>query len=1268
MRQALMRIPYPSTDVDVTVTEADSVQCLPTSCEESQHEEVKPKPDTKNIAMTTVSLKEKKDDVVIKTEENNLTQKNDDFSQQKIDAIGSNSNIVSLKNNGQKETVEEGRKGEVKKETVEDINEIVKDSKVAHIKETPNHVKQEAEAKVVEQKEGTTTEQNVTTCDTVKQEELGDSSKLEQDIQDITEQRDKKGENSRQKVGENISGLSEHIPMEQDGNNSDATTQEEGCVMETKTLKGLVKENETPTETSTMCVETSDALIKSDDLTKNTVDMLTDMVSMPPDDKLVDNVDTICSSSPGEAIVQADSTPKEKDGVHVQIYGLPKVDDALEQSDTIPKETSHMQIGTSDVVQDTDNVPTNDAEVMMETDSTLKQSIHEDSDNVLKLSSDTPQEIDDMHVKRIEMLIETEALAQAGEASSHVDCASLNASDAQKERDSNLPSSTDDIHREANEMLKVVNEASAMMDGMPTGMDYEQPDDDIPCSTSDALEYKDGEITTAKSGTLQWSGCTRVETIEDSQTETSDLHPVTSDTIIDMQRHTDEDNRTEAACTLQQPVEGKDVAAKDMEDTQELPDSMLSDQVRNWPEEVVDVPEQIYDTLQHMDDNTTSTWKLPEVMLGQSGDTVKQTGDMPLQEVDTPVDKVDTLVQEVDKSVQESTKQVGNKLPQGGGDTGEPLDAILEQPNGTSKQLDSMPEEVCSILCHQGDTMQYISEAPADTGDTLKQADPMVISEEEGTNEAHHTQVVDAESVKDDTQTMIEESKCDSRQSEVNGTEGCLKSNIQAEEVKLHYATETAQENNMEDHAGETQAVDDCNSLKEVYQAEEGSGIQTGKAILTVAESSMAEEVSLQAADNEGSVLVLSGVEEGKKSMPCEEGVGMQTHTAIPKEDTITEGYLVMIIPNENIGSPSHLLTDYVKESSALNEEVAMQIENSEEESNVIPKEATSTQVEDIGVAKEEFHQVDKKDSFHVEKEGEKESMATKKETDIGAENSKEIIRPVEVAVVESLDMTVKENLEMEINTLADLWTEEANKDSVIPEKDVADEHELEEDRMPEMSDGEDSQDTDSIVSTVSDTTVSLDQDDTEDMMDTQDPEWIMDDKGDPPSSCESTEGAQDDSDTVMSTVGGDSGPSTETFAAMPTSSSTQPEQETLPTSTCEKEATPVPEFQTDQQAMPAPVSDSTSIPESCEAEGREMIKSSEELEREQALCLAKLASDLLEHWSDLKEVYRIPKRSSPPPVSNCIVSLRVKSTSFTANNSLLSVKQIMPTNYFTLG
>ena len=193
------------------------------------------------------------------------------------------------------------------------------------------------------------------------------------------------------------------------------------------------------------------------------------------------------------------------------------------------------------------------------------------------------------------------------------------------------------------------------------------------------------------------------------------------------------------------------------------------------------------------------------------------------------------------------------------------------------------------------------------------------------------------------------------------------------------------------------------------------------------------------------------------------------------------------------------------------------------------------------------------------------------------------------------------------------------------------------------MSDGEDSQDTDSIVSTVSDTTVSLDQDDTEDMMDTQDPEWIMDDKGDPPSSCESTEGAQDDSDTVMSTVGGDSGPSTETFAAMPTSSSTQPEQETLPTSTCEKEATPVPEFQTDQQAMPAPVSGSTSIPESCEAEGREMIKSSEELEREQALCLAKLASDLLEHWSDLKEVYRIPKRSSPPPVSNCIVSLRVK-------------------------
>ena len=195
-------------------------------------------------------------------------------------------------------------------------------------------------------------------------------------------------------------------------------------------------------------------------------------------------------------------------------------------------------------------------------------------------------------------------------------------------------------------------------------------------------------------------------------------------------------------------------------------------------------------------------------------------------------------------------------------------------------------------------------------------------------------------------------------------------------------------------------------------------------------------------------------------------------------------------------------------------------------------------------------------------------------------------------------------------------------------------------------------EDMDATTSSQSETTESLGDslldDEAMEVSEPQDADWSMteaDKEDNSQSSCESTEG-QDDSDTLISsqtTVVEDTETeeqSTTQHLAISSSSSmlAQEQEVALATSTSEKET--VAECQPDEHgSQTTAVSSELNIAESCEAEGREMIDSGEELERQQKSSLLKLASDLLEQWSDLKEVYRIPKRSSPP-VSSRTVSL----------------------------
>ena len=238
---------------------------------------------------------------------------------------------------------------------------------------------------------------------------------------------------------------------------------------------------------------------------------------------------------------------------------------------------------------------------------------------------------------------------------------------------------------------------------------------------------------------------------------------------------------------------------------------------------------------------------------------------------------------------------------------------------------------------------------------------------------------------------------------------------------------------------------------------------------------------------------------------------------------------------------------------------------------------------------------------------------------------------------------------------------EENRGDVTLKEPDVQNGYEAFEEDKTEVTHGGEGlavdDNMDAMTSSQSETTESLggspqmqfDDDEEMETNDPQDPDWSMmeaDKEDNCQSSCESTEGPEEDSDTMVSsqitvvedTETDEQGTTQHSVISSSSAVLTQEQEVALATSTSEKEN--VTECRPDKHSSQATADSSeVNIDESCEAEGREMIDSGEELERQQKSSLLKLASDLLEQWSDLKEVYRIPKRSSPP-VSSRTVSL----------------------------
>ena len=248
----------------------------------------------------------------------------------------------------------------------------------------------------------------------------------------------------------------------------------------------------------------------------------------------------------------------------------------------------------------------------------------------------------------------------------------------------------------------------------------------------------------------------------------------------------------------------------------------------------------------------------------------------------------------------------------------------------------------------------------------------------------------------------------------------------------------------------------------------------------------------------------------------------------------------------------------------------------------------------------------------------------------------------------EHVDIVLKGQVSMQDNL-------EENKINVtLKEPDINNRYELDNTRGEEALPEDD--DMDATMSSQSETTESLsgspqmqfDDDEEMEVTEPHDPDWSMvsmeaDKEDNYESSSESTE-CQEDSDTMFSSqITAVEDTETEqgtTQHSLISSSSTQEQEIALATSTSEKENVTASECQPDEHSSQATADSSeVNIGESCEAEGREMIDSGEELERQQKSSLLQLATDLLEQWSDLKEVYRIPKRSSPP-VSSRTVSL----------------------------
>ena len=247
-----------------------------------------------------------------------------------------------------------------------------------------------------------------------------------------------------------------------------------------------------------------------------------------------------------------------------------------------------------------------------------------------------------------------------------------------------------------------------------------------------------------------------------------------------------------------------------------------------------------------------------------------------------------------------------------------------------------------------------------------------------------------------------------------------------------------------------------------------------------------------------------------------------------------------------------------------------------------------------------------------------------------------------------SIQNDLMENTGTVISKVADV-----QKPCELPEEDkteVAGEEGLVEDESMDATTSSQSETTESLGESPQ---VKFDNEDIDEMDVTEphDPDWSMseaDKEDNSQSSCESTEGQDEDSDTMTSSqvtivedTESEEKTTTQHLAISSSSSVLVQEQEiALATSTSEKEITA--EYQPhDHGNQTTADSSAANIAESCEAEGREMIDSGEELERQQKSSLLQLASDLLEQWSDLKEVYRIPKRSSPPRTVNlCVIVL----------------------------
>jgi len=1338
------------TGVDITVTEADSVHCPPTSCEESQ--EVKPEPDTSNEATIAVSSKENKEDSTIKTKEKLPTQKDDISSQEVGDGI-QNKNDVSLKKEIKKEPVtlllqEEEIKGsgktkavECDKLTVEDVKEIVKDTKKSHINiikevsEDANNVNKET---VVVQKEGMKVcvgSQEATELEggiVKKQEKNDEGNKLEQDI---TKQKDTpcSEEHITPHISEDVEDVKEHMQMEQDKNEvldtcqSEETIQEDNCSMETEqSVVALVKEpivkmeDEPPRETdSTVCAKTSDTLTES----KDTVGVLTDASDLPtdvvtiPTHNVIDIPEDTGDMLPKNAVntltnignISLDTSDAvEIDNTHVKTCYSSKdasLSDMPEHNDDMAKETADVQIETSyipqdnrnalklsscdDMTEETGHMQTEAGSVLKQIDETLSE-LPKDTGNGLKLSNDTVEVIGNVQMETNETLVGIEASTGMGEMTTGIP------DDTQKEETDNnsISISTGGMLRKTVEERVKTSTEIGERPPTDTPVDHTQRD----TTFSSTLLHKENNTTTVTHDTPEYAGYTPAvdthkDTNDEMKTVAGNLQTEVDDIANDIPKQTD-DTHIGADDVLELP----DNAEKDTIDKWKLPDITLLEQsddtlkqkIYSKLGEVYDIPEQAGNTLQDIVGtlaDTTGSQKQPDDISEQSGSTSKLMGGIQIQEAD----------------VTEQVYFTRQGIPLCTGDTLKQTDGMPEQPNDTIKQMSDMP---VYAMEHKGDKSQDIDDTPIDIDDTHKQTEAMqiemilVIKEEDmvDSKAEDNMQEVNAERGNNNAQSLMEDkddeqNKADTVCQAADGiipTEACFKTDVQVQNETFATQEDSIRSDNSlmgMDDEGEIPALGNALLLLQGYQTdvsveeneEENVGareetcaqemtsqlqmkFETKQGLMDTAESSIAEEVGdTQTANNESSIQELSDLEDDKESLiPPKEEVDLQTdgneESTVPKED--------IAIPINYVDIRNHLQTGSIKESR---EEVNMQTEYSKEiiickefdrytegnRESIIPKEEQ---------AGDKTESIVPEENVHMEAEGDKKNVTSGKNIHMQAENTMESVIPKEdvmqiegtkeyIIPVESVDMETEDDKKISSpkESTGMGMKDDNTKNNVIPKEDVTEEQNEVDDKTHEMSDNEQGniQDTDSILSTISDTTLSLDQDDTEDMMDAQDPEWMIDDKDDPPSSCESTEETQDDSDTVASsqvTVGGDSELNTETLAVevMPTSYSTQLEQETFPTSTSGKEATPTPVSELDQQtqkqvqqATSAPVSNSTSIAESCEAEGREMIKSSEELECEQALCLAKLASDLLEQWSDLKEVYRIPKRSSPPPVSN---------------------------------